>query len=782
MIRNTRYFLYGSYSNGYLLVMQFADQQKWRQFNLELQSSISTFYSSIINEKLRSIPMLCRHLHSLNQLLAQLELPFFINKKAVEQSKADLLKLIKAEYDNPLVLTALMNSWYLYCHQDMLGDIVSHFIGLLNLNSSALWMVKSMLRGLFMHAIKVDKTLLPIITPIMINELNVDGQEVMRQVKIATRAQQSSIKNMQHINPSLLQYTFPDKATVEKLQQDTSHLPLVVKNKIVMDVLRDIEEEKFQSIVQKALQEHILDKFISITREAPVDPRARIEEEQDLDIFDSMEIDNTDALDVLLEELLSYSEYFTDFELECWKSLSSLIFGQQLNKEDTSIVLKLQDQVHVLLKMSYFLFFKKNDLYEPFVHLVLENNIKNAVKFISEIPYISDATLQLIGTLSESEFDTLAILHEIINVKPKQRNRALKYLLACCKSTNKVIRAHSISLCKSFQQSQIVQVITSFAITQFKELQIDNLDGTSTELFLSLLMRDASLLNEFIIVYNSIEDKSPLTQLLLIYTQQLESVDHLITQFVPVATQVPDLLIALVQQQKENPSELLLTTIKQLINDKFTPKVLHPVLHAYPRDTLIEYLPCVFNIEEEDRQSLVNCLTRVLMTIGENNTHKLTPSELLLQVHVQEDKIADKTSALADVLDLSEVHTEPILTATLKELSKLDKIPELTMITVQFCIDEHDKMTKYITSEFMGAMVSKMIWKYDSLWHSFKHICEITQPHCCGVILNLPVVPFKELMEDKPSVKNALKKLIGNSQHLRESKRIRPLLPLLGTV
>ena len=412
----------------------------YAQLTNDMNSAISTFETGNITNKLHSIPILCNILHHLSNIHKARDTPAFIDRNFLESNIEKLLELIKTDFKNPVLTTAMMNAWYFYCHSGMLGDIISHFIGLLDSEESVLWTIKSMLRGLFMHAMKLDRTLLPLVTPVMVRELEVDGQEVMRQIKAVGR--QKAQTNQVYMNPDQISHKFPSLEDALKIQQNTSRLPLVVMNKVVMDVLNDTSEEKFQGIIQKALKDNILEKFIDHYKSdfVPIDPRVRYEEnDQNLDIFNELEIDNKDALEVLLEEILSYSEYFTDHEMEVWKNISSYIYGQQLTHTDTTIIHKLTDQVHVLLKIAYFLHYKKNDLYEGFVHVVLGINIKNAVKFISELPLLSDETMALIGKASEEEFDVISLLQEIINFKPLQRFKALDYLLACCVSDSTFI-------------------------------------------------------------------------------------------------------------------------------------------------------------------------------------------------------------------------------------------------------------------------------------------------------------------------------------------------------
>ena len=342
------------------------------------------------------------------------------------------------------------------------------------------------------------------------------------------------------------------------------------------------------------------------------------------------------------------------------------------------------------------------------------------------------------------------------------------------------MRAQSVSICKSFVQEEVVLKIKEFAIQQFKMVDFNDVDNVPKhiELFLSMLIKDSSYFNEFIAVYLQIENKQELTKVLLVYMQQLEDYDALLSQLQGYAKECPELILEIVLRLSSEPSINLLKMARDLVDDKFTPKILMPVLYAFDKPNLLKYLPFIFN-DEDEQFSVKTCLMKVLMTIGEDNAHKLTPSELLVLVHKSESVLKDKTAALADVLDLSDVQTESILMAALKELMTLDKIPELTMITVQYCIENHEKMIKFITSELMAIMVRKTIWNSPGLWHSFKYLCEITQPQCFGVVLDLPLIPFKELINDKPIIKEKLKNLISNSTHLRHSRRIRPLLPIL---
>eukprot|EP00835_Amoeboradix_gromovi_P005317 NODE_489_length_7778_cov_0.178409.p1 type:complete len:811 gc:universal NODE_489_length_7778_cov_0.178409:1900-4332(+) len=786
------------------------NQQQFSKLNTDLASAMSLFQSSQINNKLQAIPLLCNILHILLEIQKQPKKAKFIDVQILSSTISQLLQVIKSDFNNPIISTCMMNSWYFYCHNDMLGDIISHFIGLLDSNESELWVIKSMLRGLFMHAMKLDRTLLPIVTPVMVRELNVDGQEVMRQIKQVNR--QAPVQVMKYINPTQINHSFTSRTDAFELLNQLSMTPISRIVESITHILTDVGDDLFQSVIQKSL---LVEKSLPVAEvSAPTDPRVRFEDSNELDQQVELKTDISDskeALSVLLSEITNYSDYFTNEEIDVWKSISSYIYARHLHNtvkptsdmdvdglvenEDnvdtadsmSEIVSQLQDQVHVLLKIAYYLYYK-TELYEIFVHLVLRIGIKNIVLFISEIPYISDATLDLIGNeLIGSELQELAILQSIINFKPKQRLTAIDYLCKCSISPNKIIRAQSTTICNSFVQPQIKSIISKFAIQNFELIDFNDpeLISQHVELFMSMLIKDAMYFNEFIRVYLKIEHKQELRQLFMIYLTQMDNYDELLVQVEKHAPTCPELVLDIVQHLQQ-PSKVLLEMTRRLVDNGFTPRILIPVIHAFAKPDLLHYLPFIFNEQEElpkDKavveSPVKQCLTRVLITIQDNNAHLLTPSELLVLVHKSESVLADPTGALADVLDLNEVHTEPVLMITLKELITLDTIPELTMITVQYCIENHEKMIKFITNELLASMVRKMIWNSAGLWSSFKHICDITQPQCFGVVLDLPLTPFKELCEDKPTIKQKLKNLIGNSTHLRHSKRIRPLLPIL---
>eukprot|EP00834_Sanchytrium_tribonematis_P002170 NODE_62_length_26495_cov_0.832853.p2 type:complete len:772 gc:universal NODE_62_length_26495_cov_0.832853:13065-10750(-) len=759
------------------------DHRQWTALKTDFQTAIKVFLSGSLADKLSKIPYLCNYLHILKILQTQ-DLPSFVNSDELNNSIEGLLKLIKQDFENEVILTAMMNSWYLYCHSDMLGDIISHFIGLTKKG----YMVKSMLRGLFINAMKLDSTLLPIVTPRMVEDLNVDGQEVMRQVK-SIRRQRIASNQARDINPDVINHRFLPVEEFLTLQQYSSTLPFIMINKIILHVLgaEVLQEEDFQGIIQNALKQNVFENYINHFKivEEPKDPRVRYEEEtQDLDIFEDIEAD-PDAIEVLLEEILNYSEYFTDSELEIWKDLSSYIYGQQLSQSDQSqVFLKLQDQVQVLLKIAYFLYYRKPELYEDFVHLSLKNSIKQAVRFISELPKITDNTMQLIGELCTDSIDMIPILQEIILHKPKQRTQALTYLLKCCISENKVMRAQAVSVARSINLDVIIPQIKQSAIEEFSKVDFsvpdDKKDEISrqSELFMSLLIKDPSLFGEFVSVYNKIEEKADLSKTLLTYLQQLENYDTFIHYMEQSAKSCPELVIEIVTKWSDRVLPSLIELVKSLVDSQFSPKILLPVLHAFDKNDIVKYISYIFN-EDYEEAVVKQCLSKLLLTIGDDNVPKLTASELLVLVHAKESELTDSSLALAYVLTLPEIQDEKVLTESLEEMLKLGNIPELTMVTLEHCIEEHSNMIEFITKDLLSIMVRKRIWDTPSLWHNFIRICGKTQPQCFGVVLDLPKNAFKELIERESGIRESLKQIINNSEHLRHSNRIRPLLPIL---
>ncbi|KAF9933806.1 hypothetical protein FBU30_004404 [Linnemannia zychae] len=136
----------------------------------------------------------------------------------------------------------------------------------------------------------------------------------------------------------------------------------------------------------------------------------------------------------------------------------------------------------------------------------------------------------------------------------------------------------------------------------------------------------------------------------------------------------------------------------------------------------------------------------------------LSPSELLIQLHLMEDVVGWKTAC--EAMDICfhhpEIYKSEIIAVVLQQLLDMPNIPSLFMRTVIQAITLYKNLVGFVNSMILARMIQKNVWTRPVLWKGFVRCAKMMQPTSASVIASLPKQQLKEVLTMEPSLKESV--------------------------
>ncbi|KAF8940510.1 hypothetical protein BGZ47_007713 [Haplosporangium gracile] len=136
----------------------------------------------------------------------------------------------------------------------------------------------------------------------------------------------------------------------------------------------------------------------------------------------------------------------------------------------------------------------------------------------------------------------------------------------------------------------------------------------------------------------------------------------------------------------------------------------------------------------------------------------LSPSELLIQLHLMEDVVGWK--AACEAMDICfhhpEIYKSEIIAVVLQQLLDMPNIPSLFMRTVIQAITLYKNLIGFVNSMILARMIQKNVWSRPVLWKGFVRCAKMMQPTSASVIASLPRQQLKEVLTMEPSLKESV--------------------------
>ncbi|OAQ31860.1 hypothetical protein K457DRAFT_135648 [Linnemannia elongata AG-77] len=136
----------------------------------------------------------------------------------------------------------------------------------------------------------------------------------------------------------------------------------------------------------------------------------------------------------------------------------------------------------------------------------------------------------------------------------------------------------------------------------------------------------------------------------------------------------------------------------------------------------------------------------------------LSPSELLIQLHLMEDVVGWK--AACEAMDICfhhpEIYKSEIIAVVLQQLLDMPNIPSLFMRTVIQAITLYKNLIGFVNSMILARMIQKNVWTRPVLWKGFVRCAKMMQPTSASVIASLPRQQLKEVLAMEPSLKESV--------------------------
>ncbi|KAF9426076.1 hypothetical protein BGZ94_006967 [Podila epigama] len=136
----------------------------------------------------------------------------------------------------------------------------------------------------------------------------------------------------------------------------------------------------------------------------------------------------------------------------------------------------------------------------------------------------------------------------------------------------------------------------------------------------------------------------------------------------------------------------------------------------------------------------------------------LSPSELLIELHLMEDTVGWK--AACEAMDICfnhpEIYKSEIIAVVLQQLLDQPTIPSLFMRTVIQAITLYKNLVGFVNSMILARLVGKKVWTRPVLWKGFVRCAKLMQPTSSSVLATLPKPQLKEVLAMEPSLKEAV--------------------------
>ena len=219
--------------------------------------------------------------------------------------------------------------------------------------------------------------------------------------------------------------------------------------------------------------------------------------------------------------------------------------------------------------------------------------------------------------------------------------------------------------------------------------------------------------------------------------------------------------------ERQAPTPDLVNRVRNLYAKRSADvRFLIPVLNGLTRQEILAALPKLIKLNTGVVKEVFN---RLLGT-GVSAAGAMSPPDLMIALHnIDHSKCDMKTVIKATGICFQDknVYTMEVLTIVLQQLMEQKDIPLLLMRTVIQSVALYPNLIGF-TMNILQRLIVKQVWKQKMLWEGFIKCCERTKPQSFRVLLQLPALQLRMLLDAAPDMREPL---LEQVQSFTESQR-----------
>jgi len=209
-----------------------------------------------------------------------------------------------------------------------------------------------------------------------------------------------------------------------------------------------------------------------------------------------------------------------------------------------------------------------------------------------------------------------------------------------------------------------------------------------------------------------------------------------------------EILSSLVEVQKPTPE--LVSAVKRLMNTSSNNNQLFllPILHGLTKEEIISKLPVFISLpSSEDTKKFIAKMA--------SNGSPISPSELMVQLHLIPDQSKKVLEAIDYCFELKSIFKQEYMAVTIQQLLVQTPLPLLLMRTVLKTLSVYPRLKLFIV-EVMHQLVARQVWNFEKPWLGFLLCAKNAKPESLEVILQLPTPQFEMAIKKDPELADFL--------------------------
>jgi len=224
------------------------------------------------------------------------------------------------------------------------------------------------------------------------------------------------------------------------------------------------------------------------------------------------------------------------------------------------------------------------------------------------------------------------------------------------------------------------------------------------------------------------------------------------------------------QGKAEGLSKAYGEAVTRLYSVTQNPRLLVPVFDLLDRKNLLDFLPAVVQLEEEQVRDAFQQLVR-------SKSPPLSTSELLTELHhlnkPNENIVPIKCSmqALNIMFNMREQYDAKVYGIVIQSLVEdQGTLPTLFMRTVIQVVKELPRLSDFIVAEILPRLVRREVWSDENMWRGFMIVLQHTfvsqSGNAARVLAMLPMSQLEDVLVQHPDWKAQLREFVA--PHVRQ--------------
>ncbi|KAI8609396.1 Symplekin tight junction protein C terminal-domain-containing protein [Chytriomyces sp. MP71] len=446
----------------------------------------------------------------------------------------------------------------------------------------------------------------------------------------------------------------------------------------------------------------------------------------------------------------------------------------------------------------------------------LDPKDRTFTKFLIDVPMVPPTaiveTVKAYCEDSERMALGFSTLRDLINLRPALRAQCLDMLQAYCIHADKAIRTNAIFNARRWiapDHPTLGPSVEEYATSMLRRLSgsppqedaEEEEDGGAAweevdavrhfELFFGLTLKKPELLLTLARIFpqlpsevskNITQHIEPLIKRMIANAVALEvSLVHLCTlvrSFPPGSDNLIKRVLEIVTSRPEGssveekdmagiPGDLVNAVLETVDRLSLDGTYVLYVLPSLNKQQVMQYLPGIISVLDgtEESEKLVgsklfkmiakeeDALVVASRLRGPGGMDKVTPAEVMVEIHTMEGKIDLRKCLEGTKLCLKhpEVFTKDSLSIVIGKLVESPKIPTLFMRTALEVLRLYPDRDRFIGS-ILSRLVARSVWKNPSLWKGFVMCCRQIGANAFDAMLKLPRPQFEDVVTKEPTV------------------------------